>query len=471
MPCQQQVKIAYLWSRYFALARAFSAVNPEATEICDNEVDDDCDGIVLDCAIEISLSTATLKLVGEDDGDNAGQFLAPAGDFNGDGYDDFLVSAMWDDVTWEETDGRGGGADAGSVYLWLGPVSAGPEQRSLAEAPFKFVGEYAGNLTGYSAGSAGDINGDGIDDLLIGATSEDTGGTNAGAFYLVYGGSFAPEEGVVFLEDADLELYGENAVDGLGSDVARGAFGEGGVAALALGAYDTDTVGAITAYVVESSALAALGPEPVDMVSVGVKIYAENGLDITRRLANAGDLDGDGFDELVIGACKSDLAAADGGAVYVINGPISAALSLADADTILTLAETAAYLFPIRKWLPSPERPIPSPGTSAQPLEIALLFRRVTQDAPGSKATRSGSVHLFRMGTIKGYFRDCLHDSYPLGAGLEEGTSWRDGRACLPWQHTQGSSKRRIAWGLRLMCSAMSEMVSDLRSVPEESQK
>jgi hypothetical protein len=58
---------------------------------------------------------------------------------------------------------------------------------SLASA--SFIGEDVGDYSGYSVSGAGDVNGDGYDDILISAPQNDDGGSNAGQTYLIYGGS------------------------------------------------------------------------------------------------------------------------------------------------------------------------------------------------------------------------------------------------------------------------------------------
>ncbi len=58
---------------------------------------------------------------------------------------------------------------------------------SIGLGGFKIIGEKAGDLAGISVSSAGDINGDGYDDIIVGAYENDAGGSNAGAAYVIYG--------------------------------------------------------------------------------------------------------------------------------------------------------------------------------------------------------------------------------------------------------------------------------------------
>ena len=101
----------------------------------------------------------------------AGFMVASAGDVNGDGYDELLVGAPYNDR---------GGEDSGSVYMLLGPVTASQE---LATADWIFTGESAGDGAGVGSGGR-DVTGDGAPDLVIGAHWEATNGTQAGAAYL-----------------------------------------------------------------------------------------------------------------------------------------------------------------------------------------------------------------------------------------------------------------------------------------------
>jgi len=131
----------------------------------------------------IPLGSADRKFVGEASWDWAGISVAGVGDVDGDGRGDSLVGANHQDT---------GGLDAGAAYLLLssGALLEGSTTASLSEADLKLVGESDGDLGGHSISTAGDVNGDGLDDILIGAPYHDAGGEDAGAAYLLFGRSF-----------------------------------------------------------------------------------------------------------------------------------------------------------------------------------------------------------------------------------------------------------------------------------------
>ena len=109
-----------------------------------------------------------------------GNAVAPAGDVNGDGVADVLVGAPGVD--------QGGGEWSGRVYLFLGPVDG---ERSASEADAIFTAEGVNDNLGYSIG-AGDLNDDGLDDVILGARSNDWAGIQAGRVYVFFGPVPAP---------------------------------------------------------------------------------------------------------------------------------------------------------------------------------------------------------------------------------------------------------------------------------------
>jgi hypothetical protein len=124
---------------------------------------------------EIDLSLADYSFVGENIFDYAGISVSSAGDVDGDGLDDLLVGAS--------RNGDGGGG-AGKVYLILGASLGMSSTIDLSAADYSFMGESEGDYAGSSVSSAGDVDGDGLDDILVGAYFSG----DAGKAYLILSG-------------------------------------------------------------------------------------------------------------------------------------------------------------------------------------------------------------------------------------------------------------------------------------------
>ena len=127
----------------------------------------------------MSLSSADAEYGGAVPGDCAGYSVASAGDVNADGHADILIGSS-------RAAYGGGDFVTGSAALVLG--SSAPASRSLGSSDATFAGEALGDFAGASVGSAGDADGNGFDDIVIGALCNSDGGACAGAAYLLLGG-------------------------------------------------------------------------------------------------------------------------------------------------------------------------------------------------------------------------------------------------------------------------------------------
>ncbi|MFV0244938.1 MAG: hypothetical protein ACK5IB_07970, partial [Qingshengfaniella sp.] len=154
--------------------------------------------------------------------DLSGRSVSSAGDVNGDGLDDLIIGAAWADPNGQDT--------AGASYVVFGRTDSGTvELSSLGAGGFVINGITDGDSSGYSVSSAGDVNGDGFDDLIIGAPYADPNGQNmAGASYVIYGGNFTNAVTQVGTTGNDT-LIGTSANDvifaGLGNDFLDGMGG------------------------------------------------------------------------------------------------------------------------------------------------------------------------------------------------------------------------------------------------------
>jgi len=273
---------------------------------------------------EISLSaidagTGGFAIRGEAAGDAAGTTILSVGDMNGDGKADFLVGAPGNDIA---------ALDAGAAYVVWGKDTTTPV--NLADVAngiggFKIQGAAAGDLVGTFLGTVGDMNGDGVNEILIGSPNTGSGKDKGGAVYVVFGKA----DGAA----VDLKNLGANGfvINGIRGDTKTGVRGDNlGDAVTGVGDVNGDGRADILvaapkadhAYLVFGKA----STSSIDLVNVkagigGVEIVAEAAKDLDQLSVTGGvDLNRDGIADIVIGAPGASTNGTTTGAVYVIWG-------------------------------------------------------------------------------------------------------------------------------------------------------
>ena len=348
-----------------------------------------------------------------------GASLAAIGDANGDGTVDLAVGA------------RGGSADAGALFVLFmntdGTVGSALEISNSGNLPFTLNDRYAsgdadnGDRFGSSVTAIGDLNGDGIIDLAVGAPGFDVpsgcssyfglttcaGGLDRGAVHVL----FMREDGTVssyntIAEDADLAPYNLHADDYFGwSAAALGDISGDGLVDLAVGAspYDddhTNAAGAVYVLALDADG-SALWVQKIASDYGSLPFTLQNGDWFGVSLA-AADLNGDGLTDLIVGARGTESAA---GIIYVLNlrslcpSPVPTAWpSVSAAPTLqpsrAPTPQPSASFDPTLQptTLPSPQPsasfdptpqpttlPTPQPSTSPAPTATPQPTNRATQ--------------------------------------------------------------------------------------------
>ena len=270
--------------------------------------------------VNVAAGAGGFVIHGQDVFDEAGRSVSSAGDINGDGFDDLIIGALGGDGPSNTR------VNAGDSYVVFGKASGFAAEVDLAAVAagnggFIIHGQDVGDQSGVSVSSAGDINGDGFDDLIIGAELADGPGNtrnNAGDSYVVFGhaGGFAAEIDLAAVAGGNggFVIHGQDAFDVSGVSVssagdingdgfddmiigASGAYGPGNTR---LGAGDTYVVfGKACGFAAEIDLAAVAGGNG------GFVIHGQDeGDNLRRSVSSAGDINGDGFDDLIIGGSQ-----------------------------------------------------------------------------------------------------------------------------------------------------------------------
>jgi len=233
-----------------------------------------------------------ITFIGEAAGDLFGAPVSTAGDVNGDGFEDMIIGAYQNDA---------GGTDAGRAYIYFG----GSAMDSIADVIL--TGEDADDVFGASVASAGDVNGDGFGDIIIGAYQNDAGGTNAGRVYIYFGGTLMDDIADVVITGTVPNNFFGQSVAGAG-DVNGDGFDD----VLASAPFDNSVTG-ITYIYYGSTSMDAMP----DVTMTGVN----PGDSFGGSLASAGDVNGDSFADVLIGAY--DAFSNSTGKAYIYFGGVS----------------------------------------------------------------------------------------------------------------------------------------------------
>ena len=251
-----------------------------------------------------------------------GQDIAVA-DMNGDGKDDLIMSAL---------DGPNSSLDSydGATYIWLGPITSSASSIDNGSSADWFA--YGGNndRLGWDLG-VGDLNGDGQDDLVTGNPWDNEGGYDYGTAFVFYGplSSYSSSG-----DSYDYKLSGDSSYDYGGSDVFLADLDGDGI--------DDLIVGAVGEASYDGAIYVLTGPVSSDAsLSASSYVLTGSGTELIGTEFAAGDFDGDGNIDLAAGATY--YGSNDRGQTYIFDGPITGGTVASQSSTQIEGSTSYSY--------------------------------------------------------------------------------------------------------------------------------
>lgn len=250
--------------------------------------------ITIDPTIEGLSVDYSLKLTTDQTGDNFGYSVSTAGDVNNDGFDDVIVGAPLHD---------NGQQDEGSAFVYYGSSTGLMTTPAWSAEP-----DQAGANFGISVDTAGDVNDDGFADIIIGAYFYSNTEDEEGAAFAYYGSSGGPST------TPDWVVYGGNEDADFGASVSTaGDLNNDNYDDVIIGAPEYDFVGRVFAFYGSSSGLSN-SPNWFAIDPNGPGTTQEFGISVSE----AGDVNGDNFDDVIVGC--SICTNYPGGAAFIYAG-------------------------------------------------------------------------------------------------------------------------------------------------------
>lgn len=289
-------------------------------------------------SIDLGSSAPAANIVGRGFGDELSRVAV--GDVNGDGRGDIIIGARRSDGADKSR------PDTGAVFIFFGTGGfSGTKDLAAAAQNVVIFGADAFDNTGQALAS-GDVNGDGIDDIIIGSRGSGPGNSrpNAGEVYVIFGGTFGKSINIG-KNQQDVTILGAEALDNMGKAIAVGDVTGDGIADIIIGADDADGSGnsrpnSGEVYIVRGSRSLAATIDLAGGGAMATIFGAEAGDDIGTAVA-AADVNGDGRADVIIGA---DDASGPGntrpgaGEAYVVSGAgLSGNVDLAGSGATLTI--------------------------------------------------------------------------------------------------------------------------------------
>ena len=229
-----------------------------------------------------------------------GMSISSAGDVNGDGYDDVIAGAPSYDS---------GQLDEGKAFLWLGDSTGLGPTGIPANADWTAESDQTGAAFGTSVASVRDVDGDGYEDVIVGAPFYDDGQSNEGMAYVYLGSGSGLSTAAIWTAQADQASALMGSSVSSAGDIDADGYDDVLVSAPSFDGPQVDE-GLVRLYRGSSSALVASWMAEGDQVGAG----------FGSSVAPAGDVNGDGYDDVIVGAQGFDAGQTDEGRAFVYFG-------------------------------------------------------------------------------------------------------------------------------------------------------